>query len=239
MITVHCHNLTPVRFALTITASTSFSIGAGGSSGTLADKSIVRDGWGRPVIPGSQVKGKARHAAEAVAESLGVPVVRPFEDDDKADTDNAITRLFGSVTRRSCLRFADLPGVIGDVDPTLVPPGIEQKGQYVLRPSVAINRRRGIAEDARLMYQETTLPGVRFVSRDAIVGYLPSLGDVALLWAALRLITRWGGATSRGLGWAEVQVEAYWDNQPNPLTDDQLEQALRRFVQEPAKEVQA
>lgn len=239
MMTAHGHNLTPVTFALTITASTSLSIGAGGSSGTLADKSIVRDGWGRPVIPGSQVKGKARHAAEAVAASLGLPVANPFEHNEVDYTYSPIVRLFGSAVCRSCLHFADLPGVIGDVDPMDVPPGVEQCRQHVLRPSVAINRRRGIAEDARLMYQEATLPGVRFASHDAIVGHLPGLGEVALLWAALRLTTRWGGATSRGLGWAEVQVDVYWDNQREPLLDDQLEQALHNLVREQPKEVQA
>ncbi|PDW00304.1 hypothetical protein CJ255_20815 [Candidatus Viridilinea mediisalina] len=42
---------------MTLTSHSALSVGAGGSSGTLADKSIVRDGWGRPLIPGSQLKG--------------------------------------------------------------------------------------------------------------------------------------------------------------------------------------
>jgi CRISPR/Cas system CSM-associated protein Csm3 (group 7 of RAMP superfamily) len=63
---------------LTITLDSALSIGAGGSAGTIADKSIVRDGWGRPTIPGSQVKGKLRWAIEQLLRGLGHDIPPPF-----------------------------------------------------------------------------------------------------------------------------------------------------------------
>ena len=76
---------------------------------------------------------------------------------------------------------------------------------------MAINRRRGAADDARLLFQETIAEGVRFHNPRAVAGTLRDERDVALLLAALRMTTRWGGAKSRGLGWARVEATAFLD----------------------------
>ena len=64
------------RVDLRITIETALSVGGAGSVGTLADKSILRDGWNRPILPASQVKGRVRHACEAIARGLGIPTCR-------------------------------------------------------------------------------------------------------------------------------------------------------------------
>src|SRR5262245_39989577 len=132
-----------VQIRLTVMTTTPLSIGAGGSAGTLADKTIVRDGWGRPIIPGSQVKGKARHTAEAIAAALGIPGQQSFDDDESAM--NVIRAIFGSPRWPSPLRFADLIGFSGDARLD-APESLRWRRVGELRPSVAISRRRGTAE---------------------------------------------------------------------------------------------
>jgi CRISPR/Cas system CSM-associated protein Csm3 (group 7 of RAMP superfamily) len=235
---------TKVHIDLSVQTATPLSVGAGGSAGTLADKSIVRDGWGRAIIPGSQVKGKTRHTAEALVRALRLPVYALFDEDTepspgKPAKKDVVRLLFGSPRQRSPLRFTDLVGVVGDeqqIDPTRLPPDEVQQNVGRIRPSVSLNRRRGTAEDARLLFQETTLEDMRFVGRKAITGTLDSsllplnehLGLVALLWAALRLTTRWGGAKSRGLGWSSVEATVYCNG--TEVSPDELEHALSTLV---------
>ena len=207
-----------LRIALTVTAETALSVGAAGSAGTLADTLIVRDGLGRPIIPGSQLKGKLRHAAEQFLRSLGHDIPSPFELPPRSEQATPIRTLFGSPQQVSALRFADL---ICDIDPHMARlPGINR-----VRPSVTINRRRGTAEDQHLLLRETAREGLVFQSDRAITGKLDSLAHAALLWAALRLSDRWGGAKSRGLGWCSLNAQIYWDN--TPMSVLQMAEALR------------
>lgn len=211
----------PVIIQLRITAATPLSISAGGSSGSLADKPIVRDGWGRPLIPGSHVKGKLRHAAEAVARSLGY-VVAPFQSD--VARDDVIQPIFGAPGGPAgAVRFRDLP-LVENLPPTRGDRLGLRAGQ--LRPSVSINRRRGTSEDQRLLIQETTAASVVFEHAQAIVGALDSESQLALLIVAIRLTGRWGGAKSRGLGWATVSAEARWDGAIFDTSEQRLASAL-------------
>ncbi len=226
-----------VRIDLRVVLQTPLSVGAGGSSGTVADKSIIRDGWGRPIIPGSHLKGKARHGAEALARALGQPVAELWPPQGAPTRDPAcpIQRMFGGPSASPAreghigrpdiapLRFRDLPleGDFASSDDVL---GLRRG---VIRPSVAINRRRGVAEDQRLLFQETTVEALVFHREDAIVGQLAAERDLALLLVALRLIDRWGGAKSRGLGWAAVEVRATWGGAAFAPTLDELERHLR------------
>jgi CRISPR/Cas system CSM-associated protein Csm3 (group 7 of RAMP superfamily) len=213
-----------IEMNLTIVAQTAVSVGAGGSAGTLADKSIVRDGWQRPIIPGSQLKGKVRHAAEAMLNSLGFVHLQQYFDDDESQS-NVIRTIFGSPRCRSPLFFADLVGVVGTIEQLSALREQEEQHQSQIRPSVAINRQRGVADDARLLFQETTVEGIRFHAAPAIMGTLPGAGHVALLWAALRLMPRWGSASSRGLGWVHVDVTTRYAGET--MSEEQLQAALR------------
>jgi len=228
--------MTRLAIQLTITLNTALSVGAGGSAGTLADKSIVRDGWGRPLIPGSQVKGKLRWAVEQVLRGMGDAVPSPFEEPPNIPMRLAAHAplhrselahaLFGSPQHRSPLHFADLPLTL--VSAAQANDMREHLSQ--VRPSVSINRRRGTAEDARLLFQEVTLEGMPFFAENAITGNLALLaGDAtqyaALLWAALKLTDRWGGAKSRGLGWATIEAVVALDGKT--LNDELLAEGLR------------
>ena len=211
---------------LAITMLTPLSVGAGGSSGTVADNSILRDGWGRPIIPASQVKGKTRHTAEALARTLGLTVAESL---DQLDDTCVIQPIFGAPGKRSSpLRFNDLPLVEPGIDPAkLRSRDVTGLRAGRIRPSVSINRHRGVAEDERLLFQETTSESTVFRNERAIVGTLDDERDLALLLAALRLTTRWGGGKSRGLGWAHVEAVARWDE--TPFDDPALEVALRKW----------
>lgn len=206
-----------LRIDLVITCDTALSVGAGGSSGSLADKSIMRDGWGRPLIPGSQVKGKIRHASEALLAQLGKAVPAHFND----DTDTLIRQIFGSPKYRSPLRFCDLIGLPEGED--RANPVIAARSLVSIRPSVSINRQRGTAEDARLFFQEMALDGLIYVATPAIYGEVNDPRHAALLWVALRLSTRWGGGSTRGLGWATVKPTLWVDDvehKDEALSDD-------------------
>jgi hypothetical protein len=197
--------------------------------------------------------------AEAIARAVDLDVYHLFGEDkipslfedtkgDKTGKKADLVRLiFGSVHQRSPFHFADLVGVVGDpavVEVNAPPSDDLHKKVSQIRPSVTINRRRGIAEDSRLLFQETTFADMAFHQEQAIFGVLcedqrtgafPAehhLGLVALLWAALRLTTRWGGATSRGLGWARVDVVVRCNGQS--CEDDELKQALVNLVNDPA-----
>lgn len=207
-----------LRIDLALVAVSALSIGAGGSGGSLADRSLVRDARGLPVIPGSQLKGKTRHAAEALLRGLGEPVQADFDDDDTGP--NLIRMIFGSPRHPSPLRFADL-----SCDLTVNDAGGASLTE--LRPSVALSRRRGNAEDERLVLIEAARPDLTFSAAGAIEGFLEDPSHVALLWAALRLTTRWGGAKSRGLGWAEVKPTVFWDGGAEPLGEAELAEHLR------------
>lgn len=220
-----------IRIMLQITSETALSVGAGGSSGTVADKAVLRDGWGRPIIPGSQVKGRARHHAEAIVAALGLPGQPHFNDDSAPD--NYIRAIFGSPRHASPLRFVDLAAFSLDPAELATPAALEWQQIGALRPSVALSRRRGTAEDARLLVQETAPEGLQYSSypHASISGRLPDLAHLALLWAALRLCTRWGSAKSRGLGWAQVAIEVDADDQP--ADEAALAAALRELDRRP------
>jgi CRISPR/Cas system CSM-associated protein Csm3 (group 7 of RAMP superfamily) len=221
--------MTRLTVQLTITFESALSIGAGGSAGTIADKSIVRDGWGRPLIPGSQVKGKLRWAAEQLLRGMGQDIPAPF-DAEIEDKQTLVRELFGSPQHRSPLHFADLPATI--VAAGQAPAMQRQLSQ--IRPSVSINRRRGVAEDQRLLFQEIALEGMQFGHERAIVGELPSdmaKHYAALLWAALKLTDRWGGAKSRGLGWATIDSIICLDGQA--IRESELANMLRDVLAAP------
>lgn len=213
-----------LKIALTITSETALSVGAAGSAGTLADKLIIRDGAGRPVIPGSQLKGKLRFAAEQLLRSLGHTIPSPFESGRAVERPNPLRAVFGSPERASPLRFADLT-ITSAADIS------RSTGVTSIRPSVTINRRHGTAEDQRLLIREVTREGLSFHNPEAISGRIEHASDVALLWAALRLCDRWGGAKSRGLGWCDVQTTIFWDGKE--LSSAELGAVFRTLRHDP------
>lgn len=227
---------TSLQVDLTITLATPLSVGASGSSGGMADKSLLRDGSGNPIIPGSQIKGRLRHACERIARALACPVCGSPVPDAMCPHDGSVTReateelhryrardntrqcvvcaVFGSPTYPSPLSFGDAVMLKPGTDEPLRGhvPGI---GEGRLRPGVGIDRRRRTTLENVLFFVETTDAGVAL--RSTIQGRWWETPPEAvrplagLLVAGARLTARWGGGSSRGLGWAETKVSARID----------------------------
>jgi CRISPR/Cas system CSM-associated protein Csm3 (group 7 of RAMP superfamily) len=91
------------------------------------------------------------------------------------------------------------------------PPAIAAMRQKKQRPKtgertgIAINRRRGVAQDDFLFSTELFMPGVALVFSGTVKGAI-SLEQAALLVAGLRLIPALGRSKSGGLGWIEAEA---------------------------------
>src|ERR671932_813895 len=223
---------------LTAVIDTALCVGAGGSSGSLADKPIVRNSEKNLLIPASQLKGRLRHECEKIARGLGWSICESpnpqtmcpqragvpgnFEREEYEFTD-AITggknhhclicQIFGNPALPSRAIFDDL---IYTEDPDNLP-------NEALRPGVTINAYCRTAED-HIVYVIETSPAnahLRFEGKLHLQPKLkPDLPDYAkvLIWAGLKHITALGGSKSAGLGWlhwaeiAPLEVdEAVWD----------------------------
>jgi len=228
------------RVALTIVVETALSVGAGGSMGTLADKSLLRDGWRRPILPGSQVKGRLRHTCEELARGLQIPICQSPATATMCPQDASIPevnrqrcclicQIFGSPGYRGVLTFRDLV-----YEPDLQEPAeCEKMYREVesLRPGIGVERRRGVVQEGLLFLIETSAPGTepRFRHTAAIEGDLPGREHALLVLLGLRKILNWGGGKSRGLGWSVVEYQAEYDDQPFDLDDSAGKEALKRL----------
>jgi len=214
---------------LTLTAliDSALCVGAGGSTGSLADKPIVRAADDRLLIPGSQLKGRLRHECEKLARGLGWPVCESpdpqtmcpkiglsnsvFQRDDytvghRLDDDTVRHRVFADGRPQHhclvCQIFGNpaLPSriFVDDLICQVDPDTLPD----VLRPGVTINRRRRTAEDQKLYFLETSPVNVQlpFEGSIQLEADCPSYAK-ALLLAALNHIHALGGSKSAGLGW--------------------------------------
>jgi CRISPR/Cas system CSM-associated protein Csm3 (group 7 of RAMP superfamily) len=200
---------------LTAVIDTALCVGAGGSSGSLADKPIIRNAKGKLLIPASQLKGRLRHECEKLARGLDWLVCespnaatmcpqragltedeargfqRQYQVDSKEHYHCLICQIFGNPVLPSRIIFDDL---ICAEEPENLP--------EVLRPGVTLNRRRRTAEDQKLYFLETSPPNtqLRFVGAIHLQLGCPSYTK-ALIAAGLRHIHALGGSKSAGLGW--------------------------------------
>ena len=218
-----------VEVALDVRVQGALSVGGLGGEAPLADRHVVRDAWGRLLLPGSHVKGRMRHACEQVARTLGLPACRAPHAAAMCPRDPAVTAppcavcaLFGSPAWPSPLRWADLP--CADEPPTS--DGTSPPLPPALRAGIALNRRRGTAETGRLFFLETSPPlpsgGLRFAHERAIAGRLADAAPLQLLIAGCRLLTSFGSGETRGLGWSAVTAEARLDGAPVAFAPEQL-----------------
>ena len=215
---------------ITAKIDTALCVGAGGSSGSLADKAIVRNSEGNLVIPASQVKGRLRHECEKIARGLGWSISEsPNPQRMVIYRDNApdgfrrseyevpgyeetyhclISQIFGDPVLPSRVIFDDL---ICTEDP--------ENLSEVLRPGVTINRRRKIAEEKKLYFLETSPANAKleFTGEIHLLGNSPTYAE-ALILAGLHHIHALGGSKSAGLGWLnwttlpQIDIdEAVWE----------------------------
>jgi CRISPR/Cas system CSM-associated protein Csm3 (group 7 of RAMP superfamily) len=208
-----------LRISLALTFETPPSIGAGGASGTIADKVVTRNGRGQFIIPASQVKGKLRHACEQLVRACGVEPCRAPRPELMCPRAEGVTPpcllcdIFGSPFYRSRLRFHDL--VVTQ----------ENLPAETLRAMVSLNRRRRTAEAKRLFLVETApyVKDLLFENERAVTGHVGHARHVHLLLAGLNLLFSWGGGSSRGLGWARASVRnASVDEKPVTLNVEEV-----------------
>ncbi|HLB49398.1 MAG TPA: RAMP superfamily CRISPR-associated protein [Anaerolineales bacterium] len=201
-----------------------FVVGTGALADSPADKPTAKDGWGRPIIPGSSLKGRLRHTCEELVRALvgedvvchgpGADRTCPYDPALKGFGADycPVCQVFGASTRRSPFHFSDLHWkLLGTAPPEQWPP-------TELRPGVSIRRSRRVAEEGRLFLVETfgrprESGSAEVVYVGKIVGHMPDddphrLGYVGLLLAGLRTMTSLGGARSRGLGRCHMEGRA-------------------------------
>jgi CRISPR/Cas system CSM-associated protein Csm3 (group 7 of RAMP superfamily) len=198
---------------ITAIIDTALCVGAGGSSGSLADKPIIRNAEGNLLVPASQIKGRLRHECEKIARGLGWEICEsPSAEKMVIRRQNApvkfqrsqyevpgydetyhclISQIFGDPILPSRVMFDDL---ICTEDPENLP--------EVLRPGVTINRRRRTAEEKKLYFLETS-PANTQLRFESCIHLLPDCPEYAkpLILTGLRHIHALGGSKSTGLGW--------------------------------------
>lgn len=200
----------PVVVGVTLLFETPPGVAAAGATGSIADRFAERNARGQFIIPGSQLKGKLRHACEQILSSLDQQICGSPRAETMCPNPPggypacSICQLFGNPASVGRVRFYDLVADISrlegnyDIDPSL-------------RAMVSLNRRRAVAAEGRLFLVETApyWPDLTFSNAEAIKGVLETVAQVKLLLAGLRLIKSWGGMKSRGTGWtvrAEVSA---------------------------------
>lgn len=210
-------------YTITAIIDSALCVGAGGSSGSLADKTIVRNSENNLLIPGSQIKGRVRHECEKILRSLnweisespnaGRMVIRRDNAPDKFQKeeykipgyDNTyhclISQIFGDPVLPSRVIFDDL---IYTEDPENLP--------EVIRPGVTINRRRRTGEENKLYFLETSPANAKLKFQGKIhiqPSWKPEIPDYAkvLILIGLKQIYALGGSKSAGLGWLHWELD--------------------------------
>ncbi len=213
----------PILESIPITAiiDTALCIGAGGASASVADKSIVRNAQGQLIIPGSHLKGRLRHECEKLARSLGWWIAESPSTERLCPVEQNIPEAL-----RDRYKVSGYPGFhcwisqwFGD---PILPSRIAvndltcQYEKYdleqVIRPGVALNRRRQTAEDQRLFFRETSPANTQLPFSGSIDLYTTGIspedlqGIKLIIHAGLRHTYALGGSKSAGLGWLTWQL---------------------------------
>jgi len=214
--------------SLTAVIDTALCVGAGGSSGSLADKPILKNAAGRLVIPASQLKGRLRHECEKLTRALQLPTCEsPVAQTmcpqraglpntfQRSDYDISSVNAIGEIQHHCfiCQIFGNpsLPStvLVDDLVCTEAPENLPE----VLRPGVTIDRRRRTAEEKKLYFLETSPANAKLSFEGTILLQSNAPPAKALILAGLQHIHALGGSKSSGLGWL------HWEF-PHP---DQLE----------------
>lgn len=203
-----------VLFDLALTCRTGLHIGAGKSTGLVgSDLPVLRDAAGRPLVPGSSLRGVLRSGIESFCAPLGLagdavgPEV-PKEGGDLAALWHGLTlaeRLFGTA--------ADKPGGFSYASRLQISDAIaagEETVAVELRDGVGIDRDNRTAAQGVKYDLEVVPAGTRF---QATVRFKnPADFEIGLLAQALWMLDSGllllGGKSARGLGWMAVEVTA-------------------------------
>lgn len=226
---------------LTAIINTALCVGAGGSSGSLADKPILKNSEGRLVIPASQLKGRLRHECEKLARGLGWPVCESpvaermcpqrarLSDAEAARFHQSHYQLQPGLGQTHgadqhhciiCQLFGN-PSLSARLQfSDLVCTEPEDSIPEVLRPGVSINRRRRTAEEQKLYFLETSPANIQLRFSGDLQLQQPWMRSdettttfaKALILTGLKHVYALGGGKSTGLGWL------HWELKPDEIT---------------------
>jgi CRISPR-associated RAMP protein (TIGR02581 family) len=219
-----------VMFELRLSCRTGLHIGAGKSSDLVgSDLPVMRDADGRPIIPGSSLRGRLRAALTSLAQTLELdrslgeklaPTVSPTGEGKLAQTERLerwwhagsvgteslfVERLFGRVAQRS--KDVSYASRVQISDLRWV--GEEEAIAVELRDGVAIDRETRTVAGRSTKYDHEVVPaGSRFAGRVRLLNPTEEeLGLVAQgLWMLDQGLALLGGKSARGLGWVQVEV---------------------------------
>ena len=202
---------------LTAVIDTALCVGAGGSSGSLADKPIVRNAEGKLLIPASQLKGKLRHECEKLARGLGWQIFSSPNAETLCPTEDQVEEKFKERYQIDSYRgyHCFISQIFGNpilpsriiIDDLICTESADDLPSEVLRPGVTINRSRRTAEEKKLYFLETSPANAQLKFEGAIHFLQPDCPAYAktLIIAALYHIHALGGSKSAGLGWLHWQ----------------------------------
>jgi CRISPR/Cas system CSM-associated protein Csm3 (group 7 of RAMP superfamily) len=200
-----------IRIELTITCSTPLNIGSGAQQGTFADRALTKDDEGWPYIPATALKGRLRHTVEQIATGVNLqpPICRTHQKMCR-DTSNPcpVCAIFGSPWIAGRLRFVDLLLSKPDFLRQMREERRMRHPPTHVRYGVAINRRRGVAEDQLLYTTELFEPGMDLGFEGELTGKI-TRRQAALVVAGLRWVPAVGRGKSGGLGWTTVETKVY------------------------------
>ncbi len=202
-------------------------VGAGKSASPVdPDMPVIKDVYGRPVIPGSSLKGALRSHVEAL--------IRGIDDKHACDADYEERVSTACVTKRHVTAWrAESPtlldqNVMGQLclacrtfgSPWMASkvrimeaPVIEDSwpGIYLVRDGVAIDRDKGTAADKAKYDYEVVPASTRFMFRMQVDNASPEEQGLALL--AIRSLRDEqvviGGSHRAGAGWCKLHVTGF------------------------------
>jgi CRISPR/Cas system CSM-associated protein Csm3 (group 7 of RAMP superfamily) len=196
-------------FDYRLTCRTGLHIGVGKSSALAgSDLPVLRDADGRPMVPGSSLRGVLRSGVEALSKSLGLDSRCPSVSVANGDP-RLPERLFGRVGQSKDDSFSFGSRLqISDAR-------CDGDALTELRDGVSIRRdTRTVAGSAKFDL-EVVAAGAKFRGTIRLkngIDYEAGLVAQAL-WMLDQGLLLLGGNSARGLGWMEVQV-----SEPRRLT---------------------
>lgn len=208
------HNQTET-WELTAIIDTALCVGAGGSSGSLADKPIVRNASGQLIIPASQIKGRLRHECEKLASALGWKIFYAPIATELCPNETQVSPDFQEIYKVANYKgfHCVISQIFGNpilpsrviVEDFICPVSADELPE-VLRPGVTINRRRRTSEESKLYWLETSPANAKLEFKGQIhisPAFRSNSPDLAkpLIFTGLSHIHALGGSKSAGLGW--------------------------------------
>jgi CRISPR-associated RAMP protein (TIGR02581 family) len=203
-----------VLFDFRLTCRTGLHIGAGKSADLAgSDLPVLRDAVGRPLVPGSSLRGVLRSGIEAICLSLKLDEARSLAGAEAPDSAGdfaqrwremtLVERLFGRVAeKRGAFSYGSRLQISDAV--------VERDVAVELRDGVGIDRETrtagaGVKFDLEVIPAGTSFAGkIRFKN--------PIDYEIGLLAQALWMLNEGGlllgGKSARGLGWVAVEVSA-------------------------------